>query len=83
MTDAELFAGMRRELCKNILIAPIVLFVRLPIGLVYMALSWAVDALEWLGDYVPGWRFGYFKAYRKSREYQPTLLPERPDHDAD
>lgn len=81
MTDAELIAGMRRELLKNILISPIVLLVRLPIGLVYAVLSGLVEALEWLGDYIPGWRLDYWHAFRKSCKYQTTLLPERPNHD--
>lgn len=83
MGEAELIAGMRRELFRNILVAPIVLLVRLPAGLIYAILSGLVEALERLGDHLPGWRLDYLKALRNHRrdiEPEPTLLPERPDH---
>ena len=84
MTPEQIAKGMRRELLKNILIAPIILFIRLPIGLVYAVLSGLIEAIERLGDYIPGWRFDYFNAFKKQRrdsENQATLLPESTDND--
>ena len=81
MDEATLIAGMRRELAKNILVAPIVLLVRLPLGLVCATTNALAEAMERVVGYIPGWRFDYWKALCQHRKrqsaHEATLLPER------
>ena len=73
MTRDELIAGARREMLRNIMIAPIVLFVRLPLGLIYATASLLCEWLNRIGRYVPGWRRDYAQALRHHRSTQSTL----------
>lgn len=74
MTHDELVAGARREMLRNILIAPIVLFIRLPLGLLYASIGAITSALEWANDWLPGWRRDYAQALRHHRQSQSTLM---------
>ena len=67
MTPDELIAGARREMLRNIMIAPIVLLVRLPLGLIYASLGGVTKALEWADTWLPGWRRDYAQALRHER----------------
>ena len=79
MNESELIAGARRELARNIAIAPIVLCLRLPMGLSYMVLSLVTDALEWAGTRIPGWRTDWAYALRRHRfeASLPTIVREK------
>lgn len=71
MTEAELIAGARRELLRNIAVAPVVLLIRLPLGLIYIPLVAIAEALEWANGWLPGWRRDYAQELRKHRSKQP------------
>jgi hypothetical protein len=67
MTEDELRAGMIRELISNIIAAPAVLLIRLPLGLIYASLDAITSGLDRANRVLPGWRIDYFKAWRRSR----------------
>ena len=67
MTHDELVAGARREMLRNILIAPIVLLIRLPLGLIYASLDGVSQFLMWADTWLPGWRRDYAQALRRER----------------
>lgn len=82
MTIAELRVCARRELIRNALISPIVLFVRLPLGLIYMVVEAITKALVWANDWLPGWRTDYARALRwelRDERNNATLQSERPE----
>lgn len=64
MTDLELRNGMLREMAMNVIKAPVVLTIRLPLGLLYASLDAITDFLDWANGWLPGWRNDYFKAWR-------------------
>ena len=63
----EIARGMRRELIRNIAIAPVVLFVRIPLALTHAALVKMADVLMAIGDHVPGMRLDYYREWRRVR----------------
>lgn len=65
MTEAELIAGYRREWLHNIAVAPVVLLIRLPLGLTYASLDAITEALDWANGWLPGWRRDYAQALRR------------------
>lgn len=82
MTEEELIAGARRELLHNIAVTPIVLLVRVPLGLIYASLDAITEALEWANEWLPAWKRDYAQALRRHRHRQrdtrkAELLPER------
>ena len=80
--EQELIAGARREMLRNIAVAPLVLLIRLPLGLIYGIATTIIDALDWANGWLLGFRMDYAKAlraYRKRDADKATLLPERPN----
>ena len=67
MTPAEIKAGMRREMLRNIAVSPFVLLVRLPLALVFVPLERLASVVERLCWHLPGWRFDYWRYWRKQQ----------------
>lgn len=74
----EIAGNMRREMLRNIAIAPVVLLVRLPLALVFVSLEWVCAALEWGGGYLPGFRLDY---YRYLKRHRAELERQEQSHD--
>lgn len=59
MTENDMIRAARRELLRNIALAPFVLLVRVPIALLGIICGKVHDALFRLSDWMPGWTCDY------------------------
>ncbi len=77
-TEAELVAGLKREILYNIAVTPIVLFVRIPLGLVYAAAIIVTGAIDRIDSWLPGWKRDFSSALRRFRKRPPLVQMHGP-----